>query len=522
MASQARAASAARRQRRRLTLTAGAQPRQPVHEHPGARRHGWVPPKESVMVNRSIAAGSPDLARLRRRFQGQVLLPDQDGYHQARQVWNAMVDRHPAVIARCASPADVAAGVRFGRAQGLEVGVRCGGHSVLGLSVPDGGLMLDLSPMGLVRVDPDRRRAWVGGGALLGHLDRATQPYGLATTAGNVSHTGVGGLTLGGGMGWLARRYGLACDNVTRFQLVTAEGELLYASEQQHPELFWGLRGGGGNFGVVTEFEFTLHPVGTQALLVDRFYRLEEAPAALGRWRELLAEAPREATLTAWVGTTGPWSFLPAALWERPLASVGYVWVGDPDQGRELLAALREGTPPVAERVQELSYLELQTMDDEAHRHGLLRRYWKGHYLGELGDAAIVAFLSRGDDGAGDPVLLPSGSLQSYGGAIADVADDETAFGHRDALVEFVAVAAWTDPAQDQPQMAAARGYGAVVEPFASGVYVNDLTDEGQAGIRRAYGPDTLARLAALKDRYDPANLFHLNHNIRPHKEQPG
>jgi FAD/FMN-containing dehydrogenase len=469
------------------------------------------------MDKRSIAAGSRDVAQLRRRFQGQVLLPGQDGYHQARQVWNAIVDRHPAVIARCASPADVAAAVRFARAHGLELGVRCGGHSVLGLSVPDGGLMIDLTPMGSVRVDPDRRRAWVAGGALLGDLDRATQPYGLATTAGNVSHTGVGGLTLGGGMGWLARRLGLACDNVIQFQLVTAEGELLHASEREHPDLFFGLRGGGGNFGVVTEFEFQLHQVGTAALLVDLFYTPQDAPAALRRWRDLIAEAPPQATLTAWVGSAGELPFLGPALWYWPLASVGYVWVGDPDQGRKLLAALRDGTPPpAAERVQELSYLELQTMDDERHRHGLLRRYWKGHYLRELDDAAIEAFLSRGDDGAGDPVLLPSGSLQSYRGAIAAVGDHETAFGHRDALVEFVAVAAWTDPAQDQAQISAARRYGAAVEPFASGVYVNDLTDEGQAGIRRAYGADTLARLAALKGRYDPGNVFHLNHNIRP------
>jgi FAD/FMN-containing dehydrogenase len=322
-------------------------------------------------------------------------------------------------------------------------------------------------------------------------------------------------------MGWLARRFGLACDNVLQFQLVSADGELLHASEQKHPDLFWGLRGGGGNFGVVTEFEFTLHQVGTAALLVDLFHTPEDAAAALRRWRELLAEAPPQATFTAWVGTAGELPFLAPAPWDRPLASVGYVWVGHPDRGRELLAALGDGTPPpVAERVQELTYLELQTMDDEAHRHGLLRRYWKGHYLRDLDDGATQAFLSRG--GGGDPALLPSGSLQSYGGAIAAVGDAETAFGHRDALVEFVAVAGWTDPAQDQARRAAARRYGAVVEPFASGVYVNDLTDEGQAGIRRAYGTDTLARLAALKDRYDPGNLFHLNHNIRPRKEQPG
>jgi FAD/FMN-containing dehydrogenase len=468
------------------------------------------------MSERSIAVpDGAELGRLRRGFHGQLLFPDQDGYHTARQVWNAMVDRRPAVIARCKSPADIAAAVRLGRALGLELGVRCGGHSVLGLSVPDGGLMLDLSPMRSVRVDPDRRRAWVAGGALLGDLDRTTQPYGLATTAGNVSHTGVGGLTLGGGMGWLARRFGLACDNVARFQVVTADGELLHASERENPDLFWGLRGGGGNFGVVTEFEFTLHQVGTAALLVDLFYAPQDAPGELSRWRDLIADAPPQATLTAWVGTAGEPPFLPAELWNRPLASVGYVWVGDPDQGRALLSALRGGTPAVAERVQELSYLELQTMDDDHHRHGLLRRYWKGHYLREFGGEAIDAFLSRGG-GDGNARLLPSGSLQSYGGAIAAVGDDETAFSHRDALVEFVAVAGWTDPTEDEAQMAAARRYGAAVEPFASGVYVNDLTDEGEAGIRRAYSPDKLARLTALKDRYDPGNLFHLNHNIRP------
>jgi FAD/FMN-containing dehydrogenase len=460
------------------------------------------------MANHPIA--SPDLARLRRRFTGQVLLPDEDGYHDARQVWNAMVDRRPAVVARCASPADAAAAVGFAREQELEIGVRGGGHSVLGIAVPEDGLMVDLTPLGAVRVDPARRRAWVQGGALLGGLDRAAQAHGLATTAGNVSHTGVGGLTLGGGMGWLARRFGLACDNVASFEVVTADGELLHASASENPDLYWGLRGGGGNFGVVTEFEFELHQVGTAALIADLTYPPQDAPAALRGWRALIPEAPRQATLTAWVGVTQ----------DRPMAAVGYVWVGDPDQGRELLPALRAITPaPLAERVHELSYLELQRFEDVQQRHRL-RRYWKGHFLRELDDGAIDAFLARGADGD-DPALLPFGSLQSYGGAVADVGDAETAFSHRDALVEFVAVASWADPAEDQPRMSAARRYAAAVEPFASGVYVNALTDEGQAGIQRAYGEDKLARLATLKGRYDPDNVFHLNHNIRPRKEQP-
>jgi Berberine and berberine like len=270
---------------------------------------------------------------------------------------------------------------------------------------------------------------------------------------------------------------------------------------------------------VVTAFEFAPHPVGTAALVVDRFFAPEDAAGPLRRWRELIADAPPQATLTAWVGTAAELPFLPPELHGRPLASVGYVWVGDPDRGRKLLPALRDGTPAKAERVQELSYLELQTMNDQGQRPGLLRRYWKGHYLRDLDDGAIGAFLSRGDPD-GDPALLPSGTLQGYGGAIAAVGAGETAFGHREALVEFVADAGWADPAEDRPRMAAARRYGARVEPFASGIYVNDLTDEGEVGVRRAYGAGTLERLAALKDRYDPDNLFHLNHNIRPSKEQ--
>ena len=359
---------------------------------------------------------------------------------------------------------------------------------------------------------------------MLGDLDRATQRFGLATTAGNVSHTGVGGLTLGGGMGWLARRFGLACDNVARFELVSAEEGLVSASDQQRPELFWGLGGGGGNFGVVTEFEFTLHQVGAAALLVDLVYEPEEAPGALRRWRELLSEAPREVTLTAWVGTTGPWSLLPPALWGRPLASVGYVWVGDPDQGQRLLAALRDGTPPVvAERVQELSYLELQTMDDQTHRHGCC-----GATARATSCASSTTRRSRPSWAAAAtatataiPRCWRQGSLQSYGGAIAEVADDETAFGHRDALVELVAVAAWTDPTQDQTRMAAARRYGRGGRAVRQRHLRQRPHRRGPAGIRRAYGPGTLARLAALKGRYDPGNLFHLNHNLRPRNQPP-
>jgi FAD/FMN-containing dehydrogenase len=429
-----------------------------------------------------------------------------------------MVDRRPAVIARCAGPSDVAAAVRFAHSRGLEIGVRGGGHSILGLAVPDGGLMIDLSPMRAVQVDADRRRALVQGGALLGALDRAAQSFGLATTAGNVSHTGVGGLTLGGGMGWLARQFGLACDNVASFELVTADGDLVRAGESENADLFWALRGGGGNFGVVTEFEFRLHRVAGATLVADLFHGPDDAPAAMGRWRDLIAEAPRLATLTAWAGTAGRWPFLPAELQGRPLVSVGFVWVGEPDGGRRLLRALREPVKPAAERIEAQTYVHLQCMDDD--REGSqLRRYWRGHYLRTLDEAAIEAFISRGVHSGGDPrhqAFLPNGRLQTYGGAIGAVGRDETAFDHRDALVEFVAGARWTDASEDEGRMSLARRYGAAMAPFASGVYVNDLGDEGEAGVRRAYGLTKMARLAALKDRYDPDNVFHLNHNIRP------
>jgi FAD/FMN-containing dehydrogenase len=324
----------------------------------------------------------------------------------------------------------------------------------------------------------------------------------------------VGGLTLGGGMGWLAREYGLSCDNVTSFEMVTADGAVLHVDANEHPDLFWGLRGGGGNFGVVTEFEFRLHQVGTRSLLADLYFTPEGAVEAMRGWRDLIADAPRRATLTAWVGTAGDWPHLPPELRGRPLASIGYVWVGDPDEGRALLPALRDLGSPVAERVQEMSYLDLQTMDDSTEGHQQ-RRYWKGHYFSEFPDEAVRAFLERGSADPGEP-CLPYAGLQSYGGAIADVADGETAFSHRDTLVEFVAAARWTDPAEDAVRMAAARRYAATLEPFAAGAYVNVLTDEGEAGVRRAYPKEKFARLVALKERYDPGNVFHLNHNIPP------
>ena len=340
---------------------------------------------------------------------------------------------------------------------------------------------------------PELKRAWIQGGALLGALDAATQEHGLATTAGNVSHTGVGGLTLGGGMGWLARQYGLSCDNVISFQVVTADGDVVIASADENPDLFWGLRGGGGNFGIVTEFEFQLHEIGTRTLSVELDFPVDGAASVIAAWRDLSATAPRQATFAASVS--------------GGIVTVGFVWVGDLEVGRTFARELERLGTPTAERIVELSYVELQTREDTVEGH-LIRRYWKGHYFRDLSDGAIEALLLH------DPEV--GASLQAYGGAIAEVADEDTAFSQRDVAFEYVAATRWTDPADDEDRIQRARESAARLEPFASGMYVNVISDEGLAGVSRAYSPEKLARLAAVKRTYDPDNVFHLNHNIAP------
>jgi FAD/FMN-containing dehydrogenase len=426
-----------------------------------------------------------------------ILEPGDAGYDEARTVWNAMVDHHPRAIVRATSAYDVAAAVRMARERGLEIGVRCGGHNIVGLSVPHDGLMIDLRPMDKVHVDPRSRRAWVQGGAPLGNLDKAAQAYGLATTAGNVSHTGVGGLTLGGGMGWLARAHGLACDNVAAYTLVTAAGDVVRATPEERPDLFWGLRGGGGNFGIVVEFEFRLHHTGTQTLVADFTFALEDAKEALQGWREFTDDAPRAATTTATI--------------RDDRVELGFVYVGDPAQGRALLPGLRAIGRAQAEDVQTLDYVTLQSRDDTVQGHAV-RRYWKGHYLPDLSGAAIDALLAGRGEGKG----IPTASLQSYGGAIADVPDADSAFSHRDTRFELVAAGGWAERDEDAARMDLIRRTAGRLDPFAAGAYVNALSDEGVKGVSRAYTPAKLARLTAVKDAYDPDNVFHLNHNIVP------
>jgi FAD/FMN-containing dehydrogenase len=322
------------------------------------------------------------------------------------------------------------------------------------------------------------------------------------------------------GAGWAGSRAstGLSCDNVEAYTVVTADGETVRATATENPDLFWALRGGGGNFGVVTEFEFRLHPTTGRALMVDRWFDVADAQAPLRAWRDLLADAPREATLTADVITAPEAPFLPKSLHGRSVSTIGYVWVGDLDAARSYLRTIRSIGTPVAEQVQEMRYVELQSIGDQRHHHGL-RRYSTGHYLADLSDAAIDAFLSRGiAAGSSEPDLarMPGGGFQGYGGAIAEVAEDESAFSHRKTLVEFFGGATWADPAEDAERMALARAWGAAMEPFATGAYVNALADTGDDVVHRIYRTDTHARLADLKWKYDPDNVFHLNQNVRP------
>jgi len=468
--------------------------------------------RSAESANEITAAG---IEALRGTFRGELLLPGDDGYDPARQVYNAMVDRRPALIARCLGVADVAAAIAFGRTAGLEISVRGGGHSVSGHAVVDDGLMIDLSLMRAVQVDPERMVASVQGGALLMDLDREAAHFGLATPAGLVADTGVGGLTLGGGYGWLARRYGLTCDNLLAAEVVLADGSLLTASADQNPDLFWALRGGGGNFGIVTTFDLQLHRFGPMVWTGDLYFRVEDGMAALRGFRDLLPEAPDELFLMAYVIHATADVPVPEEHRGHAVVGVSWVWVGhDPDEGERAAAPLRVVTP-IAEVVQPMTYVALQSFALTPERVGK-RHYWKSSLLADLPDAAIEAWLQgAAEANRSGPTMFAE--MMSMGGAIARVGDDETAYGNRHAIVDFITGATWTDAAEDEQHMSAARDvWQAVSAHGSSGVYVNNLGSEGEDRIRAAYGASKYERLAAIKARYDPDNVFHLNQNIRP------
>jgi FAD/FMN-containing dehydrogenase len=448
-----------------------------------------------------------------RRALGEVLAPGDEGYEQARRVWNGLIDRRPAAIARPRNAAEVAAAVLHARERELPIAVRCGGHSVPGHSTVDGGLVIDLSAhLGGVVVDPATRRVHAGGGALLGALDRATQAHGLAVPAGHVSHTGLGGLTLGGGTGWLMRRHGLTIDSLRAAEVVTAEGEIVRAAEDERPDLFWALRGGGGNFGVVTRFELEALPLGTTLVAGLLAYRLEQAREVLAFWRGWMDGAPDELTTFPVLVTAPPHEPFPPELRGRPLLAVGVAYAGPVADGLRALEPLRSFAPPALDLAGPMPYLALQTMLDASAPHGL-HNYNRAEWLDDLDDAAIDVLV---DGFERVPSPLSQVILARMGGAVARVPGDATAFPHRQARNLLWLVSAWTPDADPEPNLAWGRELAAAVAPFAAGgVYVNALGDEPESRVRSAYGANW-QRLVEVKRAYDPDNVFRLNANIRP------
>jgi FAD/FMN-containing dehydrogenase len=437
-------------------------------------------------------------------LRGRLVRPGDSSYGEARKIWNGMIDRRPALIARCAGAADIIATVRFAREHGLLVSVKGGGHNITGNAVCEGGLMIDLSPMKSVRVDPVERTARAEAGLTWGEYNRETQAFGLASTGGVVSTTGIAGLTLGGGLGWLHGKHGLSCDNLLSADLVTADGKLLTASRELHPDLFWGLRGGGGNFGVVTSFEYALHPVDS-VLAGMVVHPMAKAKEMLCFYREFCRGCPDEMVAAAAMMTSADGD---------PIAVIVAAYIGDPTAGERAMALLRKFGPPLADTIAPTSYVALNSLFDAAFPYGGVQRYWKSSFLKELGDDLLDIMIARSTK-----FLSPMSNVLFFHlhGAATRVDPNDTAFGARDDQWDYDVISQWTDLAESSGHIQWTRDFWTAVEPFASGqVYVNHLdAEEGTTRIKAAYSRN-YERLVALKNKYDPTNLFRMNQNIKP------
>jgi FAD/FMN-containing dehydrogenase len=456
-----------------------------------------------------------DIEALRAQLSGAVLTRGDTGYDEARSAWNGQIDRYPAVIARCAGAADVAAAIGFARQGGLEISVRGGFHNTAGTAICDDGLMIDLSPLHHVEVDPAARRARVGGGATLGALDAATQAHGLAVPAGLVSHTGVGGLALGGGMGWLTPLFGLTADNLVSAEVVTADGRQVRAAADENPDLFWALRGGGGNFGVVTEFEFQLHPVGPLVHLGMFFWGLDQGAEALKLGRDVFATLPGNATAMIISANAPPAPFVPEQFHFMPGYIVVVVGFGSAEEHAGVLTPMRAALPPLFEFVTPLPYTQLQQMFDEDARWGL-NYYEKALYLDRLSDDAISLITEHQARKTSPRSML---QLVRLDGAYAEVGEDDTAFGgSRSARIAVTIVGTTEDLTALAAERAWVRSFWEALRPHATGAgsYINAMAEIEDDRVRASYGPAKYERLARVKAVYDPDNVFHLNANIQP------
>jgi FAD/FMN-containing dehydrogenase len=471
--------------------------------------------RRDIRVNTNATEAKLDQAALREleeSFRGQLVRRENPTYDEHRRVWNGSIDRFPALIARCAGVADVIAVVRFARKAGLPVAIRGGGHSFPGLSVCDGGIVIDLGPMKGIRVDPEARTARAQAGVLWGELDRETQAFGLATTGGIVTHTGVAGLTLGGGIGWLQRKHGLTIDQLLGMDLVTAEGDLVKASESENPDLFWGLRGGGGNFGIVTEFEFRLHPVGPIVFAGPIFWPLEKAPDLLRFYREWSAEAPDELMTIVVQRKAPPLSFVPAELHGKPVVSVACCYAGPVDEGEKVVRPLKAFASPVLDLCEPKPYVVHQAMFDASFPHDWWY-YMRACDVAELSDEVIDIAVEHALQIRSPLTAFP---IWQLGGAVARVAEEETAFNGRGAGHTFNITGMTATVEGFDAEREWVRTFWSALEPHHTSVYVNFLMDEGQGRVREAYGSEKYDRLQALKRQYDPDNFFRLNQNIPP------
>jgi FAD/FMN-containing dehydrogenase len=456
--------------------------------------------------------GEATVEELRQALRGEVVTPADAGYEQAARVWNGMHDgRRPALVVRCAGASDVIAAVGFARSNDLAVAVRGGGHSIAGFSTCDDGIVIDLSALRYVHVDLDRRRAYVGGGAVWADVDHETQAHGLATTGGLVSTTGVAGFTLGGGIGWLMRKHGLGCDNLLAATVVTADGRLVRASEREHPELLWGLRGGGGNFGVVTQFELALHPVGPMVYAGPIFYAAEHDAELLRLFRDWAADVPDDITVLLDLTTAPPLPVIPEAWHGRNVAAFIAMSAGPQDEAEQYVRPFRAAAEAVADLLGPIPYTAMQTLVDPLWEKGV-HAYFKAANLARLDDELIERFCELHTSAPGPQCEI---HVHQMGGALARVPDDASAFSERTMPFVLNAAALWRDPNLTDEHVEWARNVIAAAANASTGrAYVNFLGDPDAA--RSSYGADTYARLAALKAEYDPTNLFKLNHNIEP------
>ena len=452
------------------------------------------------------------IAELRARLGDHLIMADNPEYDLARSVWNGMIDRRPALIVRCRGAADVMASLSFASEHGLLLAVRGGGHNVAGFGTCEGGMVIDLSPMREVRVDPRSRRVRIGAGALWADVDRETQVHGLAVPGGIVSTTGVAGLTLGGGQGWLRRTYGMTCDSLVAADVVTPAGQLITADETEHADLFWALRGGGGNFGVVTSFEFLAHPVGPLVAFAGPVYPLESAPTVMAAVRAYLEAAPEEVNVSTTWWSVPPAPAFPEELHGRAVIVVGAVYVGPPEQGERTLLPLREIEQPLLDLSATVPYAALQQMFDPFFPSGTLRYYWKSLYLASLGDDVVRVVA---DHVASRPSRMSMASIWGLGGALRRVPASATATGSRDAPFLLEILANWDEPAASERNIRWARDFFTAMEAHGTGktnVNFPGLGNEPEFG-HAAFG-DQWQRLVQVKRKYDPGNLLRLNQNI--------